>query len=426
MMDYRVTALKKACVIGSGLVSAAILARYLGVEIRADYAVIMNAAAILIVVLNFGVSNAYQGARRSQGPLVARAFITYSLILFCALVMLVLLFAGILGNQNLAIFTVAAVSLVRMQLLSYNLVESIKGAAVASILGSLVELFVVVLLWLYLPSSLFLGLATILAKDAIIAIISLFAIRSSYLASSPKKERALSFLKGGLKDLPVQTKASLFQSFPLFLLTVLIVVNYKVDVLFLDGLNVDTTSIGVFVIGVLVSEYLWIFADVFKDVQISRTARGGTDQDVARASRAAVAITLIVYFVFLLFGKWSIITFFGEEFARSYRIAAFMLLANIWMIPCKVLGAYFISQNKPGLYLAGMLAAVALNCVLNFALIPLFETSGAIAASIFSYFVGGAVITFAFTHQTGIPMRATLVIQKADLKGVFGGKRHAR
>ena len=52
MSDYKVTSVKKVVVIVCGLISSALLARYLGADARADYAFIMNAAAIAVVILN--------------------------------------------------------------------------------------------------------------------------------------------------------------------------------------------------------------------------------------------------------------------------------------------------------------------------------------------------------------------------------------
>jgi O-antigen/teichoic acid export membrane protein len=416
MSDYKITTLKKIVVITTGLLSAALLARYLGSELRAEYAVIANAAAILVVLLNFGVSNSYQPARRQKGYQVVQVFSLYALFLFIALCCVALLATGLLGDEYTAVLVITSVSLLRMQLQSFCLVESIYGAAWSSILGGLAEVVVVFMLWLFFPSVLVYGLLAVLIKDVIIAMMSLYFICDNYqvqMRAEGKKER---FFRGNWCLVIQQQKKSFFTYFPFFLLTVLIGVNYKVDVLLLDGLGVEKQQIGIFAVGVLVAEYLWIFADIFKDVQVSRTARGGGSKDVAFANRAAIAVTLFVYFIFLLLGQVAISFFFGAEYSASYEVAALMLIANIFMVPCKIIGAYYISLNRVKIYLISMLLAVVINVGLNLLLIPLYGLHGAIFASIASYFLAGAFIIIDFLRLAGVGLGETLIIKAFEIK----------
>lgn len=413
--DYTITAVKKLFLIASGVAVTALLARYLGPELRAEYAVIVNASAITVVLLNFGVSNAYQSARRQHGFQVVQAFVAHSLLLFGALCVLALLGLGFLDSTPAAIVLVASLSLLRMQVQSYSLIESIRGSAYVSIVGGAVELLTIATLWLFFPTNLFLVLVALLAKESTIATLSIMLIASTYRSSRTDMGSPGRLFDRAWADVAARRNVSLFRSFPLFALTVLIVANYRIDVLFLDLLGVDKSQIGIFAVGVGVSEHLWIISDIFKDVQISRTARGSAADDVAAANRAAVALTAVAYLLFLALGKIAIVMFFGADFADSFQVAALMLIANIFMIPCKILGTFYISLDRINVYLAGMAAAVALNVTLNLVLIPRFGLNGAIVASILSYFVAGVVLIADFVRHTGVSLVDVILIRRRDI-----------
>jgi len=418
MSDYKITVIKKLSVIVTGLLSASLLARYLGPELRADYAIIANAAAILVLVVNFGVSNSYQPARRQNGYQVAGVYSLYAILLFCTVFIAALLFAGTFDEELTLVLVVTSFSLLRLQLQSYSLVENIRGAAYASIFGSIGEFLIILLLWVFFPAMLFLALLAILVKDVIIAAFSLHVIYSAYHVQSEAESNSVGFFKRA-KTLLFKRSAGLFyKSLPIFILTVLIGVNYKIDILFLNEFEVEKKLIGMFSIGVLVAEYLWVFSDIFKDVQISRTARGGQAKDVAFANRAAIAVTLVAYIFFLLFGEMAITIFFGSEYVESFNVAALMLVANIFMIPCKVIGAYYISLNRIYIYMKIMLLVVIVNITLNIILIPIYGIYASIGSSIVSYFLAGALISYDFVRFTEVSLKDTLIIQKSELESI--------
>jgi len=415
--DYIFTLAKKLFIVLSGTAASALIARYLGPEMRAEYAFILNAAAILVVLLNFGLSNYYQSLRREEGPGACAAFVAASIKLAVLLLLTVLLLTGLLDVTHSAILIVACFSLLRMQLQAVSLVENIRGAAISTMIGSSIEVLAIALLWLLAEPAVAWVLWSFIAKELAITALSFRAIArapdqavmdGAFSLANLLRQRAVSVIR-----------AAVARSGSLFLLTLAIVLLYKVDVLILAALGVDPGQIGIFVIGVLVAEYLWIFSDIFKDVQTSRTARGEAAHGVAAAHRSALFLTMIFYLLFLLLGRFAIDLVFGREFSDSYRIAVFMLMANVFMIPAKILGAYLISTYDLRGYLAGMLAAVALNTGLNFLLVPVWGIDGALAANILSYSVGGAAVTLVFMSRTGIGLGELLLVTRQDIAAVM-------
>ena len=405
MSDYAITAFKKFFIIISGLVSAALLARYLGPDLRADYAVIMNSVAILVVIFNFGISGSYQSSRREFGYEVIRAFFALSIIC-CFLVLVIAAFFFNLHRGGVVLLF-SAIFLLRTQMQAYGLVESVWGATYSSVLGALGELAVVVVLWLFFPQALLYGLMAILFKNLVISASSMWVIYRSYISNSG----GVGFFSGGVASFFGGGYFSIRESLPVFFITMMTIINYKIDVILLDFMGVDKSIVGVFAVGVLVAEYLWIFSDVFKEVQISRTAKGGGAPDVARANRTAIFITILVYFSFLLFGGFFITLFFGVEFSGSFAFSVAMLAANIFMIPCKIIGVYYISIRRTRPYLFAMTISALTNVCLSFWVIPLWGAYGAVASSIFSYLIVGLFIVADFSKYSKMPLRDVVVIR---------------
>ncbi|MBZ0098517.1 MAG: hypothetical protein K8F30_05510, partial [Taibaiella sp.] len=358
--EYGATAAKKVAVLSFGVIGAILVARFLGTELRGQYAVILNWVAILSIFMNFGVNSSYQNGRLEGGTRAAPIYVAYSIALWIGLGVVVLFSARFVSDTWVMIGALVCVSVLRLHLQTYHMIESLVGDAKVVVCGHVIYVAILISIYLFLPSMLVLAVLALLTKELCVAVLSLVGLSKALQQSDGGGEHHHFF-----RDLAISLRhfstIRLKAPLPFFFLSVLIVVNYKIDVLFLDGFGVESALIGVFSMGVVISEYLWVFSDVFKDVQVSRTARGGKDVSVAVAARLAIFVTLLVYLTFLLAGAPFVIFALGDEFAGSFEIACLMLIANIFMIPCKILGAYFISIGKITGYIASMTAAVLVN-----------------------------------------------------------------
>lgn len=411
MIDYASTAAKKASAIVFGLISAMLLARYLGPEDRGNYAIIVSFSAILFSILNFGVSNYYAHERRQKGHSLASSYVRYFFALFAVVLSAGFVWMASSEGPNLyAIGTLlAAFSLLRMQTQSVLLVEDIRGATRAAIMGSASEAFILLLCYLLFDRYVVLAVSALVAKELVI------------LSASTVRLRRFAGEQGSIWPIGAKllTDGKLTSVLMAFTLTALITINYKADTLVMAFLGLPAAQIGIYALGVTIAEYLWIVSDIFKDVQISRTARGGTADGVAWAIRMAVALTLVAYASFLIVGWFLISLVFGDAFSQSYFITLAMLMATIFMVPCKIIGIYYISLGRFSVYLKIMAVAVAVNLGLNLALIPAFGIFGAVVASIASYGVAGAWMLMDFAAVTSVPVRQVLLIRPADINQVI-------
>ncbi|EUC71717.1 hypothetical protein Y017_02390 [Alcanivorax sp. 97CO-5] len=305
-----------------------------------------------------------------------------------------------------------------MQLQSYALIEDIRGAAVSSFSGGVVEVLCVFLFWLFFPESVFWGVFALFLKNFFITILSGYYIYSACVGGV-KKEGFYTFFLEGSRLLFEGGKVSIFKSFPYFLLTVLIMINYKADILMLAYFNVDALILGAFSVGVIIAEYLWVFSDIFKDVQISRSSRGGAAADSAFSSRVALFVTLVVYIFYALFGRFFVVFFFGDEFSSSFDFSLLVLAANFFMVPCKILGSYLISSGGIKGYLLAMFISVFLNVTINGCLIPDYGVYGAVISSVISYSFAGLCVVFVFSYRTGEKLADVLFFNLTDLRNII-------
>lgn len=412
MIDYRSTAAKKISTIVFGLISAALLARYLGPEGRGQYAVIVSFSAILFSILNFGVSNYYARERRTVGESLARSYCLYFLTLFVIVLSSGALWAAFSDELNLYAVgaMLAAFSLLRMQTQSVLLVEDLRSATRAAIFGAASETSILLLCYLFWDRYVVFAVGALVAKELIILSYSGWRLRA---------------FAGGRRTIwPIGanllTNRRFLDVIMAFILTALITINYKVDTVIMATLGLPEAQIGIYALGVALAEYLWILSDVFKDVQISRTARGSSASGVVWSSRMAVAITLVAYTGFIAVGWIVVPIVFGNEFLDSYYVTLAMLAATIFMVPCKIIGVYYISSGRLKVYTAIMAVSCALNIVLNFVLVPFFGIYGAVGSSIVSYALAGGWIMRDFSRSESMSIASMLLIRADDVSQIMG------
>lgn len=411
MIDYASTAIKKISAIVFGLASAALLARYLGAEGRGQYAIVVSTSAVIVSIMNLGVSNYYTFERRKLGVSLARSYVLFFILLF-----VVLFFVGVLAIAWSTIYNVYAFgcllssfALLRMQTQSVLLVEDVKGATIASVMGAACETTVLAVCYLLFDRYVFLAVGALVTKEIVITVASALRLRNF-----PGERRSVWPIGAQLLS-----NGRIRGVVAVFILTALITINYKIDALVLAFLGVPAAQIGVYALGVAVSEYLWIFSDIFKDVQVSRTARGGSAQGVARDLRMAIALTLVGYAAFLSTGWFLVKLVFGEQFSHSYIITLSMLGATIFMVPCKLIGVYYISMGRFHTYICAMALAVVANIVMNLIFVPLLGVYGAVLASVVSYGIAGIWMLLDFSAISSIPIYRALVLRSTDVTQIL-------
>ncbi len=102
--------------------------------------------------------------------------------------------------------------------------------------------------------------------------------------------------------------------------TLLISINYKVDVILLKFLNINLIEIGLYTVGVSLAEYGWLIPDIFKDVMINKTAKKDDIDNMTFSLRISSTMMILVFAFIIVGGKHMLMILFGSAFIGAYSV----------------------------------------------------------------------------------------------------------
>jgi O-antigen/teichoic acid export membrane protein len=202
------------------------------------------------------------------------------------------------------------------------------------------------------------------------------------------------------------------------LANVLSMLNYRVDLLFIDRI-LGTAQVGVYAVAVQLAEGL-LFISQAVGVAIWARVGAATREEAAaltaRSIRYALAIMLAAAAVIFLAAGVAVPLLFGERFAGAVTPLRVSLLGVVAWGAANLLAAYYTNQlGRPRVPLAmaafSLLVAVAL-CPL---LIPLWGLTGGALVTTVSYTTAIVAGLCVFRRDTGIGWRNLLLLSRADL-----------
>ena len=196
----------------------------------------------------------------------------------------------------------------------------------------------------------------------------------------------------------------------------LVMINYKVDIVMLDLYSVSFSAIGIYSLGLSISEYLWVIPDIFKDVVQKRTAKDNAIETINFSLRCSSTFIIVAFCVLLVLNKNLFILLFGSDFAESFNITMILFLGVYSMIYYKIIGQLFISDGRSKQYFLILLFGAIANVVINCLTIPSYGIYGAVIASVVSYAGIGIVFLALYHKYYNGRVRDVAFIKKTDLK----------
>lgn len=198
--------------------------------------------------------------------------------------------------------------------------------------------------------------------------------------------------------------------------------NYRVDILLLQWLA-DTREVGLYSLGVAVSELLWQIPLAVSLVVMTRSANS-TDQELmnestARLLRLSVLAGLVLSIFIFLLSPFIIPLVFGAGYIGSVKIIQTVLPGIIIVIVFRILSGQLSGMGKPQVALRAFIPALILNVVLNYFLIPGMGGMGAAIATNISYLVGTVIYIIAYCNITGTNLQQLFHYSKADFTFVL-------
>ena len=164
-----------------------------------------------------------------------------------------------------------------------------------------------------------------------------------------------------------------------------------------------TASVGVYSIGVTISEALWVVSRSFSTVQYSRLLKEKNDRRAVESTKAMAQycgiITLGMLLVMNLMPETLFVWVFGAEFAAVKQVLLIMSPGIFTVSLSYIFDHYFTAKGKLRILMVKSLAGVAVTVVCSIFLIRKYQMNGAVWVNLLSNLVTSSVLIFAFLYE---------------------------
>ena len=403
--DYLYSVIAKVFGVVLGFIYSILYSRYLGKELRGEASVIVNFSTLVSLVLCGGIYQAYPYFRKKNNMEQESLYMQYInnclglLLIYVFLCIFVVCFLPISLDRKVAFVLIPF--LVGTRLLNYVvLIENPKIRNTASIYLYLIDIIVVLGLLIFTKANLFFMFCFLISKEVIYFIVAILNLKIPLSCIRPSVKNLWPYIKYGW--IPMVS-------------IILMEINYRVDILMLDK-KVTDADIGVYSLGVQLAERLWLIPDALKDILLSKLTKGKGAEEVARITRISLASIMICIILAVVFGRFFIKIFFGEEYKDSYEIMIVILISVISMVFYKMVYSYNIANGHRVVNTVILGAAAISNVIINYLLIPIMGTMGAAIASLISYTVCGIIFLIYFVVNTHMPVHKMIFLEASDIK----------
>jgi O-antigen/teichoic acid export membrane protein len=384
-----------------GLLFTIFQSRYLGAEIKGQVATVNSIVSITSIIFGLGIYHAYPYFKRNSDTDVMPVFLKISLLLLAVYTAIsaIALLSFQLSPKNVAVFIITPL-LAYDGIVSYiTLIEVPNKRSATDMAVNLAELVLLIILWIVAPPSFVIGVIVITVKDVVKALIFTFWWRKRIFVPSESIRIWI----------PRLVKFGFFPMLSLLMTTL----NYRVDVLMLNG-RVTDAAIGVYSVGVLLAERIWMIPDAMKGVMVSHIAKGKDANETANVIRICNTVCLVIILGIVALGKPFIDIAFGAEYNGAYQVTLILLAGVFSMIYYKLIASYNIAMGKQIVSFVLLSVGVVCNVIANLILIPMLGIYGAGIASVISYAICSMLFIVYFCRTTKIPFRRMLFIDRAD------------
>lgn len=375
----------KIIVILSTLLISIFINRELGVQLKGEYAYIINMVEMLYIFAGLGLGQSYATFKREEGSSVRNIFVLLSMIHGG----IVLIFGTLLCslfhiNFGLTITILTALAVVRANMTMIAVIEeSVKRNIIATAVN---VLYLVLLVVLYTMEKCTLNSVLVCygLNEVIRSIIFI------YVYKMPPKWERVSFSK---------LKKIYSVGILTMIVTLLISVNYSMDIIMLKHMT-DNYNVGIYSVAVTFSNMFLLIPDAFKEVLFGdSTNKTFAKQTAFSAIKVSFMASSVILVGFVLFGKFAIKLLYGSEYIESFGLTLIIFLGSLSMIFFKILQPIYIAQGKQKKAVVFLGCSALTNIIINAILIPKYTSTGAAVASALSYTVCGLLFFLDYLRE---------------------------
>jgi O-antigen/teichoic acid export membrane protein len=402
-------------------ISSVILARYLTVEERGEYAVVVSVAFTLTLLVQFGWPTALVARMRGAGTppaLLMTIAVVGSVLFYLPGAAIVSALAPTISEHLLSNASVdlvyLAIGMTFFQTVGLSLSAIAHGIdrfdlpawyQTSARIGIAAGLFLV----LVTAGRGLTEALTVVLIVRLASVLGLFLVLVRHTGLAPKIDRTE--LRGCLR-IGVRTYAQ----------NTAIHLHERLDVLMLAYLA-PSSDVAFYAVALALIERLKMVPNAIGSAllpQVTGLERREGASFTARVSRhSALWLTLLV--IVLVPAAFVLVPLvYGDRYTPAVDAAVILLVAMGFQSLYRVYAPYFVSVDRQGVNIIGQSSALVLNVGLNLLLIPVYGFRGAAFASLCSYSVAFVYALAAFRSYSGISFRESLVFRSSDAKSYRG------
>jgi O-antigen/teichoic acid export membrane protein len=192
--------------------------------------------------------------------------------------------------------------------------------------------------------------------------------------------------------------------------------NYRLDV-FIVNYYLDSAQVGLYAVGVLVTEALWQIPNAAGLALLPRTARTlneGAAEFTCFVLRQVLLVACVSGVALALLSPAVIPLVFGAQFSPSVAVIWWLLPGVIALSLAKVICADLAARGRPEFSSIFAFASLVVTVVLDLALIPRMGIKGASIASSAAYVADALLLAIALKHLLRVPWKSFLLPTQAD------------
>jgi O-antigen/teichoic acid export membrane protein len=187
--------------------------------------------------------------------------------------------------------------------------------------------------------------------------------------------------------------------------------NYRLDV-FIVNYFLDSTQVGFYALGVVISEALWQIPQAAAVALFPRTARtlnDGAAEFTCLVMRQVLLIACVSGIALALVAPVVIPLFFGARFTPSVSVIWWILPGTVALSLGKVASVDLTARGKNGYTSAFAIIAFLVTASCDWFLIPRAGIQGAALASSIAYFLNSVLLLMALKHELRVGWPKLLV-----------------
>lgn len=409
--QYAFSVISKVLGVLIGFIYSIVYSRYFGANLRGELAVITNYIGLLYIFLCMGMYQAYpyyrKGLSDKEVEEYYRGYIndTFGLFfLYVAFAVFLAMMVKIEFNYIVIILLLPTEFLIK-QLNYVVLIENPKLRNLTVIRFQAFELMFTIVLAAVIRPNYWICILFVVVKQLVNMIFAIWDLKINLLEIRPRLSRnIIKFMRFGFVPM---------------ISSLLLTVNYKMDVLMLDAYrNVSAAEVGIYSLGVSLAERVWMIPDALKDILLSKLSKGKTQDEVAKVIRISLPIMGMFVLAIMILGEPFISFVYGAEYSAAYNVTVLIMLGTICMVFYKMINSYYIVEGMRIRSFVLLSITALVNVGVNALLIPTYGIIGASIASLISYVLCGAMFVITFLYNTKMPLKELLIIQKSDLERI--------